>query len=101
MSERQASRGEELRGRLQKAGWSLVNRTPLPVVCATHPLILDGRTTVRAVVERVQARGQAWVSEVLLAGRTPAVRACITNYRTASADLAFLVEELERCLAGA
>ena len=99
MIERQASLGEELRGRLQKAGWSLVNRTPLPVVCATHPRILEGRTTVRAVVERVQARGQAWVSEVLLAGRTPAVRACITNYRTTSDDLAFLVEELGRALA--
>ena len=99
MIERQASLGEELRGRLQKAGWSLVNRTPLPVVCATHPRILEGRTTVRAVVERVQARGQAWVSEVLLAGRTPAVRACITNYRTTSDDLVFLVEELGRALA--
>jgi len=69
-----------------------VNRTPLPVVCAT---------TVKAVVERVLARGRAWVSEVLLAGRTPAVRACITNYRTTSADLAFLVGELDRCLAEA
>jgi hypothetical protein len=29
------------------------------------------------------------------------VRACITNHRTTAADLAFLVEELERCLSGA
>lgn len=98
MIQRQASLGRELRGRLEEAGWSLVNRTPLPVVCATHPRILEGRTTVKAVVERVQARGQAWVSEVLLAGRTSAARACITNYRTTAGDLAVLVEELERAL---
>jgi aromatic-L-amino-acid decarboxylase len=100
MIEAQAALGGELRERLQSAGWRLVNRTPLPVVCATHPDIEQGRTTVKAVVERVQAGGGAWVSEVLLAGRTPAVRACITNFRTTSSDLAFLVQELDRCLAG-
>jgi len=26
------------------------------------------------------------------------VRACVTNFRTTSHDLAFLVEELDRCL---
>ena len=98
MIESQTTLGEELRGRLEAAGWRLVNRTPLPVVCATHPRILEGGTTVKAVVERVLAGGLAWVSEVLLAGRTPAVRACITNYRTTSADVAFLVGELDRCL---
>ena len=101
MIQRQASLGQELRGRLEAAGWRLANRTPLPVVCATHPRILEGAISIRAVVERVQARGQAWVSEVMLAGRIPAVRACITNYRTTPADVAFLVEELNRCLAGA
>ncbi len=101
MIQQQASLGQELRGRLEAAGWRLVNRTPLPVVCATHPRILEGAISIRAVVERVQARGQAWVSEVMLAGRIPAVRACVTNYRTTPADIAFLVEELNRCLTGA
>jgi hypothetical protein len=41
------------------------------------------------------------VSEVLLAGRIPAVRSCVTNCRTTSADIRFLVEELNRCLSGA
>jgi aromatic-L-amino-acid decarboxylase len=101
MIERQAALGQELRGRLEAAGWRLANRTPLPVVCATHPRILEGAVSIRAVVETVQGRGQAWVSEVMLAGRIPAVRACITNYRTTPADVAFLVEELNRCLSGA
>jgi aromatic-L-amino-acid decarboxylase len=101
MIERQAALGQELRGRLEAAGWRLANRTPLPVVCATHARILEGAVSIRAVVETVQARGQAWVSEVMLAGRIPAVRACITNYRTTPADVAFLVEELNRCLSGA
>jgi aromatic-L-amino-acid decarboxylase len=100
MIERQASLGQELRGRLEEAGWRLANRTPLPVVCATHPRILEGAISIRAVVETAQARGRAWVSEVMLAGRIPAVRACITNYRTTPADIAFLVEELNRCLGG-
>jgi aromatic-L-amino-acid decarboxylase len=100
MIERQASLGQELRGRLEEAGWRLANWTPLPVVCATHPRILEGAISIRAVVETAQARGRAWVSEVMLAGRIPAVRACITNYRTTPADIAFLVEELNRCLGG-
>jgi glutamate/tyrosine decarboxylase-like PLP-dependent enzyme len=90
----QTELGGELRGKLAASGWELVNDAALPVVCATHPAIREGRTTVRAVVEGVLARGRAWVSEVLLRGRLPAVRACITNYRTTSADLDVLMEEL-------
>ncbi len=97
MIERQAALGQELRGKLEAAGWRLANRTPLPVVCATHPRILEGAISTRAVVERAQARGQVWVSEVMLAGRIPAVRACVTNYRTTAEDIRFLVEELNRC----
>jgi hypothetical protein len=54
--------------------------------------------TLRELVERVYARGLVWVSEVLLGGHQPAVRACITNYRTQAGDVGFLVEELGRCL---
>jgi hypothetical protein len=51
-------------------------------------------------VLRVQARGRAWASDVVLAGRERAVRACITSFRTEEADLDVLVEELERARHG-
>jgi glutamate/tyrosine decarboxylase-like PLP-dependent enzyme len=98
MIETQAALGELLRDRLRRAGWRIVNRTPLPVVCFTHARLEEGELSVRELVERVYERGQVWVSEVLLGGRLAAVRACITNYRTRPADVEALVEELGRCL---
>jgi glutamate/tyrosine decarboxylase-like PLP-dependent enzyme len=91
--ERMADVGEVLRRRLRAAGWGLANATPLPVVCAT----LGGPPErVGALVAEVQRRGRAWVSEVVLAGRVRAVRACVTSFRTTEADVDVLVEELER-----
>jgi len=98
MIETQAELGELLRDRLRRAGWRIVNRTPLPVVCFSHPRLEEGKPSVRELVERAQERGKVWVSEVLLGGRQSAVRACITNYRTQSADVEALVQELDRCV---
>jgi glutamate/tyrosine decarboxylase-like PLP-dependent enzyme len=99
MIEAQAELGELLLDRLQRAGWRIVNRTPLPVVCFTHPRLEEGKLSVRELVERIYERGQVWVSEVLLGGNQAAVRACITNYRTRPGDVEALLEELDRCLA--
>jgi glutamate/tyrosine decarboxylase-like PLP-dependent enzyme len=98
MIESQAELGDLLRERLRRAGWSVVNRTPLPVVCFTHPRLEEGKLSVRELVERIYERGLVWVSEVLLGGRLAAVRACITNYRTQASDVQFMVEELGRTL---
>ena len=97
--EHQVCMGERLRERLVGAGWELLNDTPLPVVCFTHPSLRDDPRRLAAVVSEVVGRGRAWISEVVLAGRVKAVRACITSFRTEEADLEVLLEELERARA--
>lgn len=88
--ERQAELGEHLRATAQAAGWAIVNRTPLPVVCLRHPSVRD----YDALAETVRRRGRAWISATRLAGQ-PAIRACITNLDSTAADVEALVDELE------
>jgi glutamate/tyrosine decarboxylase-like PLP-dependent enzyme len=95
--DRMAALGELLRARLREEGWALANATPLPVVCATPP---GPPERVGTVVAEVQRRGRAWVSEVRLAGRVRAVRACVTSFRTSEEDVGVLVEELARATRG-
>jgi glutamate/tyrosine decarboxylase-like PLP-dependent enzyme len=97
----QAGIGDLLRRRLRDAGWTVVNRTPLPLVCFTHPRIEDGRVGARDVARRVGSSGRAWVSGVTLPGRDGSetvLRACVTSYRTDDDDVDVLVDELERAL---
>ncbi len=98
MIDGQIAMGDALRARLVAAGWRVVNATPLPVVCFTHPEIAAGRVTVGKVVGRVVRSGRAWVSPVKLAGRPPVIRACVTSYRTTEADLDALVATLNEAL---
>jgi hypothetical protein len=44
---------------------------------------------------QVVASGKAWISTTRLAGSTPVLRACITNYRTEANDIAALIASLE------
>jgi hypothetical protein len=46
------------------------------------------------VAAAVLASGRAWISTVTLGGSRPALRACITNYRTGPEDLQALVDAL-------
>jgi len=96
--EHQAAMGDALRSKLADAGWEVVNDSVLPLVCFTHPTIQAGHWTAAGVVERVCSGGQAWISEVRLTGIAPALRACITNYRTTETDLDVLIEELKRAI---
>jgi glutamate/tyrosine decarboxylase-like PLP-dependent enzyme len=95
----QCRMGERLRARLAGAGWELLNDTPLPVVCFTHPSLRGDPRRLGAVVSEVVGRGRAWISQVVLAGRIEALRACITSFRTEEGDLEVLLEELERARA--
>jgi glutamate/tyrosine decarboxylase-like PLP-dependent enzyme len=88
MIEHQARMGDVLREYLERAGWRIVNTTPLPVVCFTR----DGLDTARFVAA-LHERQIAWMSEVRLAG-TPALRACITSYRTTEAEIEWVVREM-------
>jgi glutamate/tyrosine decarboxylase-like PLP-dependent enzyme len=87
-----------LRRKLKHAGWKLLNETILPVVCFSHEAVESEETTAADIVSQVNGNGRAWISEVMLPGSTPALRACITSYRTDARDIETLVEELEYAL---
>lgn len=93
--EHQAEMGAELRQRLSRRGWEVVNDTPLPVVCFTHPEIRAGRVTTTKLLRTVYARGRVWISDVVLGGRERVLRACVTSYLTQPDDVDVLVEEVE------
>jgi aromatic-L-amino-acid decarboxylase len=87
--EHQARMADVLRAELCARGWRVVNETPLPLVCFTHPAIETGAVPVADVVKELLARN-FWVSEVRLGELEPVLRARITSYRTEPADVAAL-----------
>ena len=89
MIEEQARLGDVLRASLARAGWSIVNATPLPVVCFTR----DGLDT-GAFLAALYRRQIAWMSEVRLAGGAPVLRACVTSVRTTESDVDWVVREM-------
>jgi len=89
--ERQARMGDVLRASLAQAGWRIVNRTPLPLVCFTR----EGLAVSEFVAE-LHACQIAWMSEVGLAGGQRAIRACITSFRTTDDDVHHVVREMTR-----
>jgi glutamate/tyrosine decarboxylase-like PLP-dependent enzyme len=90
MIENQARMGGVLRQSLTNSGWKIVNSTPLPLVCFTR----DGLDTTRFLAA-LHKRQIAWMSPVDIAG-TPAVRACITSFRTTETDIHWVVSEMNR-----
>jgi glutamate/tyrosine decarboxylase-like PLP-dependent enzyme len=91
--EHQARMGDRLREMLRSSGWHIANKTPLPVVCFTRDDI-DAAAFVAGLLERQIA----WMSVVQL-GAVPAIRACITSFRTTENDLAWVVGEMNRLAA--
>src|SRR5437762_7705317 len=91
MIEHQARMGDVLRDALQRAGWRIVNTTPLPLVCFTR----DGLDTGRFLSALYQ-RQIAWMSEVRLGDAAPVVRACVTSFRTNESDVEWVVREMSR-----
>jgi glutamate/tyrosine decarboxylase-like PLP-dependent enzyme len=89
----QTAMGDRLRERLREAGWTVVNETPLPVVCFTAG---EARPAafLEAVAREVVASGEAWISTVMLGDGGMALRACITNVRTGPQDLDALIASL-------
>ena len=95
--EHQAAMGDLLREKLTAAGWDVINRTPLPTVCFVDARHLEGRSAgyLDAIAHHVVLSGKAWISTARLRRTIPALRACITNFRTTPADLEALVAALE------
>jgi aromatic-L-amino-acid decarboxylase len=89
--EHQARMGDVLRESLARAGWRIVNSTPLPLVCFTR----DGLVT-RTFLAGLYTRQIAWMSEVRLGDGAPVVRACVTSFRTNPSDIDWVVREMTR-----
>jgi glutamate/tyrosine decarboxylase-like PLP-dependent enzyme len=90
--EHQTDMGNALRARLREHGWQVVNDSPLPLVCFTHPAIRAGEVSASDVVARMLASKGVWLSKVTLRNES-VLRACITSYLTQVADLEALVEQ--------
>lgn len=90
----QALMGNTLRDLLAASGWTVVNDTPLPLVCFRDAEPGRDPRFLETILNRVLSRGEAWISIADLPHQGPALRACITNYRTRRADLERLVDAL-------
>lgn len=99
----QVAMGDYLRLKLKAAGWDVVNRTPLPVVCFADSSYAGGHDPayLNAIADQVLSSGRAWISTTTIGKGVTALRACVTNYKTQSEDVDILVEALqsarERC----
>ena len=91
MIEHQTRMGDVLRLALQRAGWRIVNSSPLPLVCFTR----EGLDTAGFLAALYQ-RQIAWMSDVRLAGGDPVLRACVTSYCTTESDIEWVVREMTR-----
>jgi hypothetical protein len=91
MIEHQAHMGDVLRESVQRAGFRIVNRTPLPLVCFTR----DG-LVAREFLAALYERQIAWMSEVRLGDGAPVMRACVTSFRTKESDIEWVVGEMSR-----
>ncbi len=88
MIEHQTRMGDVLREALKESGWSIVNRTPLPLVCFTRAGVESGN-----FLAALHQRQIAWMSEARPGG-IPVIRACITSFRTTEADIHWVVDQM-------
>jgi glutamate/tyrosine decarboxylase-like PLP-dependent enzyme len=90
MIEHQTRMGHVLRDELRASGWSILNSTPLPLVCFTRDGLVPGE-----FLASLHKRQIAWMSEARV-GNLPVVRACITSFRTTERDIHWVVSEMNR-----
>jgi glutamate/tyrosine decarboxylase-like PLP-dependent enzyme len=88
MIEHQLRMGRRLRDALTESGWTIVNDTPLPLVCFSRQGL-----DVKALLRELYRRQIAWMSEVRLRDE-PVVRACVTSFRTTASDIERVVGEM-------
>jgi glutamate/tyrosine decarboxylase-like PLP-dependent enzyme len=89
--ERSIELTELLKAELVARGWSIVNSSPLAVLCIKPP---PGFGDVRSIVARVLASGRAWVAVASFEG-SDIIRACVTHGETTADDIIALVDTLE------
>lgn len=91
--DRQTRMGDLLRQSLSSSGWTIMNTTPLPLVCFSREGL-----DIPSFLAAIRERQIAWVSQAEIDG-IPVVRACITSYRTTERDVLRVVDEMNRLVA--
>ena len=89
--EHQVQMGNLLRKKLAEDGWSVLNSTPLPLVCFTDAKRKNDLVFAKTLCERIVKSGEAWVSVYPVNGINT-IRACITNYNTSVKYISSLVD---------
>ena len=95
MIDHQVRMGDVLREALKRAGWQIVNTTPLPLVCFTRSELVTSR-----FLAMLYERQIAWMSEVRLGNDAPVLRACVTSFRTTESDIEWVVREMSQLSVG-
>ncbi len=95
--ERQIHSGKYLKEQLNQRGWEIVNPTPMPIACFSHPDYFKEAGAVEVFCKSIVASGKAWISVYPIKGQLY-LRACITNYATEKQHLDQLVRLLNTSL---
>jgi len=97
--DRQTAVAALLRDELARAGWTIRSDTPLALVCFSHPELEPSRERVPRLLRGLEARGDAWLSEVRVPAGGSLLRACVTSHKTNEDDVRALARALDRELA--
>ena len=92
MIEHQTRMGQVLRESLVREGWRVINKTPLPVVCFTRDNL-----DIPKFVSTLLKHQIVWMSTVQI-DDAPAIRACISSFRTRETDIADVVQQMNRLI---
>lgn len=95
MIDRFTDLGDYLRQQLTSRNWIVLNNTPLPVICFTHPQIKKKGIRIDDILEQMYDRGNYWISAVTLKNGEEAFRACITSFHTTEKHIDGLIKELD------
>lgn len=85
--EKAAHLGDFLRERLKQAGWEITNDTPLPVVCALHPKMRQGKMTAAEAVHYLAKKGVLAKAEALRPDEPASIRLGMISRRTSEATI--------------
>ena len=85
--------GALLKQKLLAHQWVILNHSPLPIYCFTHPKLTDQNIDIQDFVDRVNQSGSTWISTFPVHGETT-IRACITNFATTPKEVDDLIKVL-------
>jgi glutamate/tyrosine decarboxylase-like PLP-dependent enzyme len=88
--ERSIELAARLRRLLEARGWSIVNSSPVAVLCIKPP---PGYGSPRSIVAKLLTTGRAWVASTRFEGEE-IIRACVTNGESSEHDVDELVAAL-------